>query len=98
MHFNNCVKSINKQFNYDLKNVANWLKTNRISHHVGKTELLLFTSPKKQIHSDLEIKLPGKRLHETDSVNYLGIQIDKSLSWKKQISHVVVKLNKTKAC
>ena len=65
--------------------MENWSKTNKISLNVGKTELLLFTSPKKQL---------GKRLCETDSVKYLGIQIDKSITWKQQISHVAIKLNK----
>ena len=40
---------------------------------------MLFTSSKKQVVCDLKIKLNGKRLSETDSVKYLGIQIDKRL-------------------
>ena len=38
---NICVKSINKEVNYDLKNLSNWLKTNKISLNVSKTELVL---------------------------------------------------------
>ena len=77
LNFNHCVKSINKQVSYDLKNLSNWLKANKISLNIGKTELVLFTSSKKQLDCDLKIKLIGKRLYETDSVRYLGIQIDK---------------------
>ena len=58
---------------------------------------MLFTSSKKQLHCDLKIKLNGKRLYETDSVRYLGIQIDKRLTWKQQINHVAPKLNKANA-
>ena len=32
-------------------------------------------------------------LYETDSVKYLGIQMDKRLTWKQQINHVALKLN-----
>ena len=64
---------MNKQVNHDLTNIANWLKANKISLNVGKTELFVFTSPKKQLYSGLRIKLNGKRLYETDSVKYLGI-------------------------
>ena len=46
LNFNSCVNSINKQVNYDLKNLSNWLKANKISLNVGKTELVLFTSSK----------------------------------------------------
>ena len=37
LNFNSCVKSINKQVNYDLKNLSNWLKANKLSLNVGKT-------------------------------------------------------------
>ena len=97
LNFSSCVKSINKQVNYNLKNLSNWLKANKISLNVGKTELVLFTSSKKQLDCDLKIKLNRERLYETDSVKYLGIQIDKRLSWKQQINHVAVKLNKANA-
>ena len=57
LNVNSCVKSINKQVNFDLKNLVNWLKANKISLNVGKTELVLLTSPKKQLDCDLKIKL-----------------------------------------
>lgn len=38
-----------------------------------------------------------KRLYKTDSVQYLGIQIAKFMTWKLQINHVDVKLNKENA-
>ena len=82
LNFNCCVKFINKQVNYDIKSLSNWLKANKISLTVDKTELLLFTLSKKQLKRDLKIKLNGKRLYETDSVGYLGIEIDKRLTWR----------------
>ena len=97
LNFNSCVNSINKQVNYDLKNLSNWLKANKIWRNVAKTELVLFTSSKKQLDCDLKIKLNRKRLYETDSVKYLEIQIDKRLTWKQQINHMALKLNKTNA-
>ena len=44
LNFSSCVKSIKKQFNYDLKNLPNWLKANKVSLNIGKIELDLFTS------------------------------------------------------
>ena len=97
LNFNICVDSINKQVNYDLKNLSNSLKANKISLNAGKTELVLFTLSKKQLDCDLKIKLNGKRLYETDSFKYLGIQIDRRLIRKQQINHVALKLNKANA-
>ena len=65
--------------------------------NVGKTKLVLFTSSKKQLECDLRIKLNGKRLYETDSSRYLGIQIDKRLTWKQEINHVALKLYEANA-
>ena len=41
LNVNSCGKSINKQVNYDLKNLSNWLKANKISFNVSETELVL---------------------------------------------------------
>ena len=96
--FNSCVKSITKQINYDVKNLSNWSKANKILLNIGKAELVHFTSSKKQLDCDLKIKLNGKRLYKTDSVKYLWIQIAKRLTWKQQINHAALKLNKTNLC
>ena len=45
----------------------------------------------------MKVILKGKRHYGTDSVKYLGIQIDKKLTWKKQINHMSLELNKTNA-
>ena len=59
----------------------------------------VFEFIKKQLGSDLKIKLNRRRLHEKDSVSvrYLEIQIDKILTWNQQINHVAVKLCKANA-
>ena len=67
LNLNSCVKSINKQVSYDLKNLSNWLKANTITLNVGKTELVLLTSTKKQLYCDLKIKQNEKRLCERNS-------------------------------
>ena len=75
-------------------NLANWFKANKISLNVARTELVLLTSPKKQLESDLELKKNGKRLNETDSIKYLGFQIEEILTWKQHVNHVSIKLKK----
>ena len=75
LNVNSSVKSINKQFDYDLKN---FLKASKIFINVGKTEIALFTSPNKQLDNDLKIKLNGKGIYKTDSVKCLASHIDKT--------------------
>ena len=45
----------------------------------------MFNAPKKQLYHQLKMKLNGKKLYQTDSVKYLGIHIDKNLTWRHHI-------------
>ena len=65
MNFQASMKTINKQLNHDLKNLLNWLNANKIIVTVNKTELLMFSPPKKQLDHELKIKLNGKKLDQT---------------------------------
>ena len=95
LNYNNSVKRMNKQVNQDLKNLTNWLNANKICLNVSKTEVVLFKSSRKLTDVPLKLKLNGKRLYPTNSVKYLGINIDENLTWKQQISDIAIKLNKT---
>ena len=76
----NSIKKLNKLVNTDLKHLVNWLNANKISLNVKKTEMVIFKSNQKKFEGDLKIKLCGKRLYPTESVKYLGVKIDTTLS------------------
>ena len=88
---------MNKQVNQDLKNIINSLNATKICLNVNKTEVVLFKSSRK-LTDVPKLKLNGKRLYLTNSVKYLGINIDENLNWKQQISDIAIKLNKSKWC
>ena len=98
LNFSHSIKKMNKQVNYDLKNLIglknNWLSANKICHTISKTEIILYKSLKKQTDSDLHLKLNGKRLYPTNSMKYLVIIIDKNLIWHPQTNNVTAKLNR----
>ena len=96
LNYNNSVRRMNKQGNQDLKILTNWLNANRFCLNVSKTAVVLFKSSRKLTDVPLKLKLNGKRLYPTNSVKYLGINIDENLNWKQQISDVAIKLNKAK--
>ena len=61
-HASNSVKIPNKQINHDTNHLNNWLRANRISLNVEKTELVILKSPRKVLPDEIKIKLSGKRL------------------------------------
>ena len=69
MKFQASIKTINKQTNHDLKNLTNWLNSNKIVLNVNKTELIMLSPPKKQPDDGLKIKLNGKKLYQADQSN-----------------------------
>ena len=43
------LRKINQRINFDLKNLAEWLRANRIALNTSKTEIIIFRTPRKTI-------------------------------------------------
>ena len=87
------LETLAKRMNFDLKYLSQWLKANKLSLNVMKTELIIFHPGSKKTDPSLKIILDRKRLIETDKVKYLGVLLDDRLLWSKQINHVATKIN-----
>ena len=85
---------MNKLVNTDLKHLVNWLNANKVPLNIKKTEMVIFKSNQKKFEGDLKIKLSGKRLYPTESVKYLGVKIDTTLSWQYHVNDLSIKLNR----
>ena len=77
--------------NQDLKNLSQWLKANKLSMNVKKTELIIF-HPKK---TKLEYSVNGKILNPISTAKYFGILLDEHLLLTKQVNWIKWKLNQT---
>ena len=73
------LKNVAKQMNFDLKNLSQWLKANKLSLNFTKTELIIFHSSSKKIDHSLKFKLDGKRLTPISTVKYLGVFLENHL-------------------
>ena len=89
------LETLAKRMNFDLKDLSQYLKANKLSLDVTKTELIIFHSNSKKTDPSLKIILDWKRLIQTDIVKYLGVLLDDRLLWSKQMNHVAIKLNQT---
>ena len=89
------LEKLSKQVNKDLSNLSNWLKANKLSLNVKKTELVIFGPRKLKTDPSFKFKLEGKRLVPTHFVKYLGVLTDEHLLWNKQIAQIKMRLNHT---
>ena len=88
-------KTIETIVNTELKQVVKWLRLNRLSLNAGKTELIFFHSRRHTLNYDyISIKLNGVKLKPVDSVKYLGMYLDKYLSWGVHINELSKKLSR----
>lgn len=91
-------KSLNEleyTINCELVNIQQWLLSNKLSLNVSKSNFILFHSPYMEINHSVILKIGDEIVKEKDSTKYLGIIIDKHLSWKEHISSIVIKLSKS---
>ena len=50
-----------------LKQLVNWLNSNKISLSMKKTDMVIFKSKQKKFEGELKVRLSGKELYPTES-------------------------------
>ena len=81
--------------NYELKKLAKQLRSNKLTLNSGKSELFIFRSKKKTEVDEIKIKINKSKLSPVPNVNYLGVVLDKFLSWDAHVSNLCKKLAQT---
>ena len=110
LNINKCPKKMQKQMNLDLRCLYKWLLANKISLNCSKTELIIFHSKRNQTNSNrivyfnpitksseiftFNIKINGHRIFPSESIKYLGIYLDRNLTWQDQCKVLMSKLNR----
>ena len=79
-------------FQQDLDSLTRWASTWDMSFNVNKSQVILFTRSRQTISQDYY--LCGALLTPTDNIKYLGININKDLTWSNHIHHLTAKANR----
>ena len=64
------LKSLNKHINHDLKLIVHWLRANRISLNVDKTEIIIFRPKRKTITKKMNFRINGQKIKITSNTKY----------------------------
>ena len=89
------LKDINRKINYDMSRVTHWLRANRISLDVAKTEIIIFCSCRTKITKKLNFQISAQKIKTKTQTKYLGVILDEHLNFKNQIETVKQKLART---
>ena len=94
LNISDSPSKLQKQLNIDLKLLYKWLLANKISLNCAKTELIIFHKPGHKPQYDFRIKMNGHRIRPSDSIKYLGIYLDPTLSGQSHCEILTKKLKR----
>ena len=98
---NNSLKEHETLVNHELGNVNEWLKANKLSLNIKKSNFVIFPPRQKNMPLLPRIKILDSvtntyaNLEMIDYVKYLGLMIDSNLSWKYHIESICHKISKS---
>ena len=79
--------------NKDLESMSKWYSHNELLLNAKKCKLILFGTKKNLLKfQQVKIHIDGCKLDVVDEFKYLGVILDKNLSWKPQIENVKSKI------
>jgi hypothetical protein len=87
-------KNLKKKMNEDLRLIYIWLCANRLSLNVDKTEFIVFRPLRNKPDNRFTLKLNRITLYESSKIKYLGLILDKTLTWKHHIFELRKKLSR----
>lgn len=89
----NNLNHIQTVANRALASVSEWLKSNRLTLNLTKTQIML-SRPLMTPTTLINIYIDGIKLNQINSAKFLGEIIDDQLKWKPQIDDINEKLSK----
>ena len=88
---NKSKKYLEFQMQHDMATLIDWFKANKLSLNLSKLVLLRFWRNEKEPRENLNIN--GLYIPEVDTTKFLGVHLDKNLSWDDHLTQLFNKLN-----
>ena len=90
-------KELRKILNIELCHVSDWLKSNKLSLNVAKSNFLHFRNKNDTNNQRIKLFIDKSEIEEKEFAKYLGIIIDNKLTFAQHIDYLETKLNKGNA-
>ena len=90
---NEDINALENVVNFELEKVSCWLASNKLTLNIKKSKFML-TLKNKKLPENFNVFINNKRLDQCNSYKYLGVFIDKNLTWKHHTDHIGKKIAK----
>lgn len=78
----------------NLRNICSWLRSNKLSLNIEKTNYLLFTLNPNLRRLPIHINIDHAPISQKQHTKFLGLVIDNKLSWSAHIDYISAKISK----
>ena len=75
----------------ETQKVAKWARNNKLSFKDQKSKVMFVTKEKPKNRCEIEIFPNNKKLQQADTIQYLGITIDRRLNFNQHINKITGK-------
>ena len=96
-HSDKCLKSLTHVMQEEMNEVIKWLNVNKLSINTTKTKYIIFKSRNKKCDIEIDIKLNDNIIQQASHIKFLGVILDRELTWKNHINSVVKHIIKSTA-
>ena len=94
---NKNLKQFENVMNNALDNIGKWLKANKLTFNVKKSNLTWFNikkNPKSISDTNTRIYIGSDKLEHNKTAKYLGVYFDERFSWNKHIQYTNTKISR----
>ena len=84
-----------KLVNSEMLKLSDWFKANKLIYNIQKSNYIIFKPRQRRDELTLSIEMDGFKMNQVKEVNFLGVILDETLSWKPHISQVASKVSKS---
>ena len=88
------IIALESKLNNELNLISEWLRANKLSLNIDKTNHVVFHSPQRKLHYNMNISKSYKQIKHENQVKYLGLSIDCHLSWKPHVHELAKKISR----
>ena len=92
---NSDIKQLEFVLNSELRKLDIWMKSNKLSVNISKTNDIIFRPRQKKINLNLVIQYNNQMITQKQYIKFLGVYIDEHLSWKEHINYICNKIAKS---
>ena len=86
---------LHSTLNDELRNFDVWLKCNKLSVNLQKTNYIIFKSRQKKLNYNFTLFFGNQSLNQANLTKFLGVYVDEHLTWKHHISFICKQISKS---